>query len=39
MCEYTVNANKVYILYICEGVNSTYINFLYVDSFIVSTFL
>lgn len=31
-CEYTVHANKMYILYICEGINSTYVNILYIDS-------
>lgn len=39
VCEYTVHANKMYILSICEGRNSTYVNILYIDSFIVLTFL
>lgn len=37
MCEYTVNSNKLYILYIyvCmyEEVISTYVNFPYINSF------
>lgn len=39
MCEYIVHANKMYMLYKCERINSTDINFLYIDSSIVSAFL